>query len=94
MQVDILAHLLDELLMPRVEESAEVLFLFGAGVCIRVGVQVIRYQAEDFILYGEDTLEGVLPQVLLLTLRYSTALLVAHLDYLVENLVELLDVLI
>ena len=36
----------------------------------------------------------MLPEILLLTLRYTTALFVANLDYLTKNVVKLLDVLI
>ena len=92
MQVDVLTHASDESLITNAEEPMEVLFLI-ASIDIRVRV-LICDQIEDLFLDREDPLQSMLPQVFLLLLSNSTALLVTDLDDLIENVVELLDVLI
>ena len=79
--------MLDKLLIPLVHKTSEVLFLVGR---LAIGIDQLEYSLLDW----ENTLQSVFPEILLLTLRYTTALFVANLDYLTKNVVKLLDVLI
>ena len=79
--------MLDKLLISLVHESSEVLFLVGR---LAIGIDQLEY----FLFDWENALQSVFPEILLLTLRYTTALLIADLNDLTKNVVKLLDVLI
>ena len=101
-QIDVLTHLLDEMLCPLVQELLEVGSLLD--FCIRglterliviTAPAFIIKASEDLLFDSYDFYQTVLPQVLLPRSRSHTArLLIANLDHLRHDAIESLDMLI